>query len=200
MRHIQWLALAAWCFTGGCSSDAEPNASEAAGAPVQEVRTAPDQQPQRPVSPPAPGTPGGLPDDRTPLSEAPFTPESAQGAANAVQTYYALIGERQYGEARRLWAAEGAASGMDAAAFAKTFERFSEYRAQIGAPGGIEGAGGSLFVEVPVVLYGRLKTGAAFSSRGTAVLRRVNNVPGATAAQLRWHIASIDGDPAFPKE
>src|SRR4051794_37277800 len=42
------------------------------------------------VEPRDPGTPGGLPDDRTPLSEAPFTPQSAPGGGDVVQTYFAL--------------------------------------------------------------------------------------------------------------
>src|SRR4051794_5257122 len=70
--------------------------------------SAPTQEPA-PLNPPAPGTPGGLPDDRTPVSEAPFTPDSAQGAANVVQTYYALIGEGNYARARSLWADGGKA-------------------------------------------------------------------------------------------
>lgn len=145
-----------------------------------------------PVEPPAPGTPGGLPDDRTPLSEAPFAETSAQGAANVVQHYFALIEQGRHAEAHRLWGEDGAASGMDAAAFAASFARFSEYHAQIGAPGAIEGGCGSLYVEVPVVLYGRLRGGAEYHRRGTITLRRVNDVPGSTAAQRRWHIARSD--------
>jgi hypothetical protein len=195
MRHSHLRALAACGLLLACSPEAAPNGSEAAQAPAE----APALEPLPPVSPPAPGTLGGLPEDRTPISEAPFTPDSAQGAANVVQTYYALIGEGKYAEARRLWSDGGKASGADEAAFAKGFEGFTEYHAQVGAPGGIEGAAGSLYVEVPVVLYGRLKSGAAFNSRGTAVLRRVNGVPGATPEQLRWHIARIDPVAAVPK-
>lgn len=55
-----------------------------------------------PVEPPAPGTPGGLPDDRTPLDERPFTADSAQGAANVVQTYYALVESGKVAEAAKL--------------------------------------------------------------------------------------------------
>ncbi|HEY7811469.1 MAG TPA: hypothetical protein VIA98_13960 [Allosphingosinicella sp.] len=151
------------------------------------------------MSPPEPGTPGGLPDDRTPLSEAPFNPESARGAANVVQTYFALFEERRFADARRLWSGNGAASGMDEAAFAASFAGFTEYHAQIGGPGAIEGAAGSLFVQVPVVLYGRLRTGAAFNSRATAVLRRVNDVPGSTPEQRRWHIHRLDPVAAVPR-
>ncbi len=47
-----------------------------------------------------------------------------------------------------------------------------------------EGAAGSIFYEAPV----SLRFGDAPPERGSLVLRRVNDVDGASAAQLRWHI------------
>ena len=149
------------------------------------------------VEPPAPGTPGGLPDDRTPVSEAPFAEDSAQGAANVVQTYYALLGGRAFDKAWALWSDGGKASGQATpAAFAASFDRYAQYNAQVGGPGAIEGAAGSLYVTVPVVIYGRLKTGAEVHETGHATLRRVNDVPGSTPEQRRWHIAKIETRPA----
>jgi membrane-bound inhibitor of C-type lysozyme len=138
------------------------------------------------VSPPAPGTPGGLPDDKTPVSEAPFAPTSAQGAANVVQTYYALVEAGKYAEAGKL-RSDGNAGD---------FSPYASYHAQVGAPGESEGAAGSIYIEVPVVVYGRLKTGAELHQSGKAVLRRVNDVPGSTAAQRRWHIERIELTPS----
>jgi hypothetical protein len=143
------------------------------------------------AEPPAPGTPGGLPDDRRPVAEGPFAETGAQGAANVVQTYYALLEQGRHGEARRLWSGAGEASGLGEAAFAASFAAFAEYHAQIGAPGAIEGAAGSLYVEVPIVLYGRLKSGEAYSRKAAATLRRVNDVPGSSADDRRWHIHRI---------
>jgi membrane-bound inhibitor of C-type lysozyme len=134
------------------------------------------------VEPPAPGRRGGLPDDRTPVSEAPFTPTSAQGAANVVQTYFALLGEGKVSAATKL-----RRPGQP-----PTFDDYAEIHAQVGAPGDSEGAAGSIFIEVPVVIYGRLKTGAEAHLSGKAVLRRVNDVPGSTAEQRLWHIDSLD--------
>ena len=142
-----------------------------------------------PLAPPAPGEPGGLDNDTTPVSEAPFTPDSAQGAANVVQTYQGLLEAGRYGEAWRLWADDGRASGMSEADFAASFRRYREYHARVGAPGEIEGAAGSLYVEVPVQVYGRLGDGRPFNMLGPMTLRRVNDVPGSTPAQRRWHIA-----------
>ncbi|MEO7179101.1 MAG: hypothetical protein ABIW83_09670, partial [Allosphingosinicella sp.] len=147
--------------------------------------------PEQSVQPPAPGTPGGLPDDRTPVSEAKFDPKSAQGAADVVQTYYALLEAGRYDAARRLWSGGGEASGRGEAEFAADFAPYSEYHAQIGAPGAMEGAAGSSYVEVPVVIYGRRKAGAAFHRKATVTLRRVNDVPGSSAEDRKWHIRTI---------
>lgn len=182
-----------WWTKGMTSAQLSPLAAgeDIASAPGVSC-TAPDPA----IGPPAPGTPGGLPDDRTPVAEGPFTPDSAQGAANVVQTYYALIGEKKYGEAWKLWSDGGKASGMSQAVFVASFDKYASYNAQIGAPGQIEGAAGSLFVEVPVVIYGQLKSGGPVNMKGMARLRRVNDVPGSTPEQRSWHIAAADLKPS----
>ena len=63
-----------------------------------------------PVEPLPPGSPGALPDDRTPVSEAPFTPESAQGAAQVVQTYFALLEGGRAADGRPSWSDARAAA------------------------------------------------------------------------------------------
>jgi hypothetical protein len=179
----------------GCSRPPVPPPAEQHPQPA----AAPAPQPTAPavdeVEPPAPGQPGGLPDDRTPISEAPFLPTSPQGAANVAQTYYALIGEGRYADAWALWSGGGQASGLDRAAFVASFAPYASYHAQVGGPSDSEGAAGSIFVQVPVVIYGRLKTGAELHRSGVVTLRRVNDVPGSSAEQRRWHISRIDLKP-----
>jgi len=172
------------------------NASpEAQAAPAVPPSPLPGSDGDRPAAPAAPGTPAGLPDEGTPVSEAPFAATSAQGAADVVQTYYALVEAGRYADARRLWGAGSEGGGPSDTAFAAGFARYAEYHAQVGAPGAIEGAAGSSYVEVPVSLYGRLKAGAAFRQAATVTLRRVNDVPGSTPAQRRWHIVRIQAKP-----
>ena len=137
---------------------------------------------QAPVEPPAPGTPGGLPDDRTPLSEAPAAPGSAQAAATVVETYYAFLESGRPAEAAKL-RRDGKPEDLTA---------FAQIHAQVGAPGALEGAAGSSYVQVPIVLYGRYASGAEYHASGKATLRRVNDVPGATAEQLKWRIEKIE--------
>jgi hypothetical protein len=142
---------------------------------------------QAPLNPPAPGEPGGLPDDRTPLAEGPIDPKSAQGAAQVLQRYFALLESGETTEARELWS-----NGRVPSEFASRLAQYGEVHANIGAPGDTEGAAGSIYVDVPVQLYGRLRDGKEFNARGTMTLRRVNDVPGSTAEQRNWHIHRAD--------
>lgn len=148
-----------------------------------------------PLAPAEPGQPGGLPDDRTPVAEGKFTPDSAQGAANVVQIYYASIEGGKYAAARALWGNGGADSKLSPAAFAASFAKYKEYHANIGGPGEIEGAAGSRYVSVPVQIYARLKDGRPDYQTGSVVLRRTE-VDGATPEQRKWHLYSIDLKPA----
>lgn len=142
-----------------------------------------------------PGGPGGLPDDRNLVEEGPIDPKSGQGAGQVLQSYAALLEQRRFAEARRLWTEGGSGSGQDQAGFAEAYAKYAEIHAEFGAPGSVEGAAGSTYVNIPLRLYGKLKDGRAFSSAGTATLRRVNDVPGSTAEQRRWHIYRIEVQP-----
>ncbi|SER39410.1 hypothetical protein [Sphingobium sp. YR768] len=145
-----------------------------------------------PLNPPAPGTPGGLPVDPAPLAEGSIDPDSAQGAAQVVQGYYGLLEEKRFEDAQDLWDPEGAIGAQDDAHFEARFRGFGEIHANIGAPSDPEGAAGSSYVTVPVQLYGRIKAnGKPFYTLRQVVLRRVNDVPGSTETQRRWHIESI---------
>ena len=194
------LSLPLLLTLAACSSQPAENvatpANDLAALPDEATPSAPPVATPAPLNPPAPGEPGGLDDDRTPVSEAPFTEDSAQGAANVVQTYYALLEQGKYGQAYRLW--EPGAAGMDAKAFAASFARYSEYHANIGAPGRIDAGAGQRYVTVPVQVYGRLKQGARpFNLRGSVTLHRTGDIDGATAEQRRWRIRGADIKPGL---
>jgi hypothetical protein len=187
------VALLAASLLGACGG---PDPAAAPGARNDHPAASTDNRLVRaPVEPAPPGTSGGLPDDRTPVPEAPFAENSAQGAAQVVQSYFALLEAGRFAEARRFWSDGAAAGGRSETAFAASYRAWPEVHAQVGAPGDIEGAAGSLYVEVPVQVYGRTAAGEAFNRRGTVTLRRVNDVPGSTAEQRRWHIARSDVEP-----
>jgi hypothetical protein len=114
-------------------------------------------------------------------------PKSAAAAAAVVARYYRAIDARDYGTAYALWGDDGARSGQTLAAFTAGFAQTRSSAVTLGTPSE-EGAAGSLFVTVPVVVSAGLADGRRQRFTGRYVLRRVNDVPGASAEQLRWHI------------
>jgi hypothetical protein len=177
---------------GDSTAQAPAAAPPPASAPTPAPAPNPAADPNAPYTPPAPGQPGGLADDRTPLAEGPIDPKSAQGAAQVVQTYFALIEEKTYDSAWALWGGHGEASNQTLPEFTAGFGKYAQYHANIGKPGDTEGGAGSIYVDVPVQIYGRLTDGTPFNLLGTVSLRRVNDVDGSTAEQRKWHIIKID--------
>jgi hypothetical protein len=186
-RRLIIMALAmASAACGGTSSDNGTQPS-----PVTE------EKPQAPVVAPEtikPGEPGGLPDDRTPISEGAIDPKSGQGAGQVLQLFGGLLEQRKFGEAYRLWSDDGRASGLSQGQFVAAYDKYAEIHSEVGAPGQMEGAAGSAYVDIPFRLYGNLKSGDAFNLVGPVTLRRVNDVPGSTEEQRRWHIYKSDLD------
>ena len=184
MKRMPLLLIAGLC---GCARPADQQPRNET-QPANDAAAIGDPAPAQPAAPAPPGTPGGLPDDRTPLAEpqGKIDPKSAEAAGQALQQFGALVEQRRYQEAARLWSNSGGRAQFDAA-----FNSATEVHLQVGKPGQMEGAAGSSYVEVPVVVYGK-DGGKSFSRSGTAVLRRVNDVPGSTAEQRRWHIERIE--------
>jgi len=128
-------------------------------------------------------------DDRTPLEEpkGPIDPKSAEAAGQVVQHYAALIEQGRWKEAKEFWCSDAAADR-----FRTELADYSEVHMEIGKPGGMEGAAGSSYVTVPVIFYGPKTGGGSHRRAADIILRRVNDVPGSTEAQRRWHIERID--------
>ena len=124
------------------------------------------------------------PAERTPLAEpqGPIDPKSAEAAGQVVQHYGALIEQDRWAEAAKYWGDEDAA-----AAFTKQLQSRGLKHLEIGKPGEPEGAAGSIYVTMPVYFYGGSNRSAA-----NIILRRVNDVPGSTETQRRWHIERIE--------
>ena len=104
-----------------------------------------------------------------------------------VQHYGALIEQQRWDEAKGYWGDAAAAS-----AFAQQLKQYREVHLEIGRLSHPEGAAGSLYVTELVTFYGKDRSGADYRRSATVTLRRVNDVPGSTEAQRRWHIERIE--------
>jgi hypothetical protein len=145
---------------------------------AQDVTPANEAAP--PITPPGTG-----PDAHTPFApvKLAFDPKSSEAAGQVVQHYAALIEQNRFDDAEKLWGNEQAA-----AAFSKGLHPWTH--AEIGELGQTEGAAGSIYITIPVVFYGD-----TFRRPAEVILRRVNDVPGSTEAERRWHIERIDWAP-----
>ncbi|MDF5725851.1 MAG: hypothetical protein PUP91_36485 [Rhizonema sp. PD37] len=126
-----------------------------------------------------------------PLSASTLIAASVQpsesDAVQVIRDYYSAINRRDYKQAYSILSG---ATHQSFEQFKQGFANTKSTTVKIGKPGDINGAAGSLYIEIPVNVTATTKNGTRQSFRGNYVLRRVNNVPGSTAEQRRWHIYS----------
>lgn len=182
------LAGAATLALAACGPQApEPSTDEASPAPAT-VRPPPTASDSPAEGAPLPATPAPLP------SLVPEAEKGATGARNVLLTWAHALERGDYAAAYALYGERGARSGMTPAEFSAYWRRFKTVT--IAVPGGtMEGAAGSSYYTAPAAVIGKLRNGAPYRLEGEVVLRRVNDVPGATAEQLRWHLESSDLKP-----
>ena len=118
--------------------------------------------------------------------------EKAKTPNELLRAYYGAIDRRDWKAAYRAWGQDGAASGQSYDEFKATLEETKATVMEIIGPERTEGAAGSIYATLPVVVRVDLKDGTRHNYAGQYVVKRVNDVPGATPEQLRWHIESAD--------
>jgi hypothetical protein len=191
----RWLTAALLLASGACQPREDeqsgrntiaPAAPAAPSAPAPPSLPAASAAARAPTGPAAPATSHGEPAQSVPTAAA-IDPKSAAGAAQVVQQYGALIEQENWKQAASLWD-----DPADGAKFARTISDYRDIRSSVGKPGDMEGAAGSSYVTVPIELHALSSTGTAVTCAADVTLRRVNDVPGSTDRQRRWHIRTID--------
>jgi len=163
------------------------NESTPAPAPAPAPVSSPQPSPapaapvQAPSPPPAAEPPAATPD------------KSPEGALAVANSYFGLLRRGEYAKAWTVW--PGPDSGVSRNAFVARYAKYSAYDAKLGEPGPMEGAAGSIYIEIPMVVSAKLKSGESEQLVGAVAMRRVNDVDGSTLAQRTWHINSVDLTP-----
>ena len=157
-----------------------PVPGEAADNPVATALPLPQPTPPTSISTAAP-----IAEDLSAPALAPDAEKGEKGARNVLLEWARAIERRDFARADAQWGA-----GASDAKSAKQFAGYASITVGFG-DGDVEGAAGSLYYEVPLTVTGKRKDGSSVSRQGTVTVRRVNDVDGATPAQLRWHIAGI---------
>ncbi len=151
--------------------------------------------PESPIPSPTASAPGGSAAETAlpGAGSAPLVPEAEKGEPGARKVLLDFARAIQFEDFDRAYAMLGdtARDNISHAEFAAMFDDLGKITVAV-PMGQMEGAAGSLYYEVPTTITG--DKGGKLT--GTTVLRRVNDVPGATAEQLRWHIESFEVEPA----
>ena len=156
----------------------------------------PQRQPQEPAKNtgapvlPEPSAPPAVTNDQTPVQQKPtatIDPKSTEAALDMLRGFVDLLNRGKFDEAYMLLG-PAAPPRTD---FDRQFSRYSDLKISVGSAGDQEGAAGSIYLSVPLTVTGALK-GERTSRSATAILRRVNDVPGSTEAQRHWHIERVD--------
>ena len=124
---------------------------------------------------------------KPPAPHPRMNPKSPQAAEELVRQFAALLNAGKLDDAYAL-VGQGAPPRDQ---FIEAFAQYGALNVRAGASGGQEGAAGSIYMKVPLIVSGQLD-GKPVIRRADAVLRRINDVPGSTEAQRRWHIERID--------
>lgn len=157
------------------------------GTPPLPSPPTPWQPPANGAFPPAPGTPGGLPDDRMPNAEHARDDDGARAAYAVVERYYAALEGHDAATALAQW--RDPVAGKRAVAVAITAPI---YHASIGSAGRVEAGAGQRHVSFPVQPYGVDATGRNFAQLGTITLHRTADIDGTTPDQRTWRIVAIE--------
>lgn len=168
--------------TGQAGGEAASPAAASARVDPVPAKTPSPAAPSVRSGPAAPAARESLPEPATPAAAT-----SPQAAATLVETYFALLQSRATAEADALWGNHAQAAG-----FRAQFEVLGRPQVEVDSPGGPEGAAGSIYVTVPVRFIAPPASANPRPRMGEVAVRRVNDVPGATRAQRRWHIERID--------
>jgi hypothetical protein len=172
----------------GCGQQAgeQPTAPEQSATTTDADDTPTPVPMQSPVQPPATDAANDGYPDLTPAELVPEAEKGEKGARNVLLSFARAIELKEFDQAYAMLG-DAAQQNMTRAQFNALFDGFGKIT--VAVPGGrSEGAAGSIYYEVPTTITGASGKKLA----GTTVLRRVNDVPGASAEQLRWHIERFD--------
>lgn len=127
----------------------------------------------------------------TPLTGSAYAQSAFSTAEDAVQlirNYYRWINEKKYQGAFNIWEKREdgyAANGQSFEKFESGFSDTASVSVEIGAPGEIEGAAGSNYIQIPVVISATSTDGSQQKFAGTYTMRSSN-----MADDKSWHINS----------
>ena len=191
---VTFAALLTAC--GGSDVPPAPVQTQTVQASVDSEATVTASRPS-PPSPSSAATEAGENDGSPDITPVPLTPDAAKTEKGARANLLAWARGIELREFDQAWALMGdaAKSQTSKAQFNALFHPLRNIT--VAVPGGdMEGAAGSSYYTVPATVTGTGADGTKAVLKGDVVLRRVNDVDGATPEQLKWHIEQVNLKPA----
>jgi hypothetical protein len=108
----------------------------------------------------------------SPTQSAGSVESDQQSAVQVIQDYYGAINRQDYQQAYLLWDEEGAASQQSFEQFKQGFANTESTTVTTGEPGNVEGAAGSVYVEIPVTITAVTRSGTQEQFHGGYALRQ----------------------------
>ena len=132
----------------------------------------------------APASPPEATVSPVPPPPAPARPPSSRDPDVVLRAWGDAIEARDWTTVRAFWGDQGARSALSETEFAARWSGL-HYPKVTPGKGQSKGAAGSTYYTAPVTI-----TDGKRVITGEVVMRRVNDIEGATPEQLRWHIES----------
>ena len=185
--HFLTISVLAFGWMSACSSAQSPELQSSPASPSFQATTVPTPA----LSP----TPAQIPAQTPAVPVSPFKASAqdkgsdSDNAVAVIQGYYDALDRRDYEQAYRAWQSNGSASHQTFEAFKDGFAETTSTQVKISEPSQVEGAAGSQYIRVPVMLTATAKNQTVQHFKGTYVLRR-SLVDGTSADDRTWHIYS----------
>ena len=149
----------------------------------------PRHQPEQPTTNanapviPAPSAPPAVTNPEAPLAEPTakeptVDPKSSEAAVELLRSFVLLLNRQKFDEAYMLLGPNSEPRTQ----FDNAWKGVNNLHVTVGSAGDQEGAAGSIYLSVPLSISGT-QGGKRISRSATAIVRRVNDVPGSSEAQ-----------------
>ena len=121
-------------------------------------------------------------------AQAQSVPSKAEDAVQLIRNYYRWINQKKYQGAFNIWEKREDGNAVNGQSFEKFESGFSDTASvsvEIGAPGEIEGAAGSNYIQIPVIISATSTDGSQQKFAGTYTMRSSN-----VTEDKNWYINS----------
>ena len=177
------------------SDELQPIAGEEPPPPRGTQPASPTPVPPSPVPPNPAVSPDAVPgenDGRPVIAPATLTLAAARSETGARANILAWARGIELREFDQAWALMGDAAKAELSKqqFNALFHPLRDLAVTVPA-GRMEGAAGSTYYTVPATVTGARSDGSRATLTGDVILRRVNDIDGATREQLAWKIVSM---------